>query len=29
MAQEVEELFPEAVFTMPTGTKLVNYSAIH
>lgn len=29
MAQEVEELFPEAVFTMPSGTKLVNYSAIH
>lgn len=29
MAQEVETRFPEAVFTMPTGTKLVNYSAIH
>lgn len=29
MAQEVEARFPEAVFTMPTGTKLVNYSAIH
>lgn len=29
MAQEVEALFPAAVFTMPTGTKLVNYSAIH
>ena len=29
MAQEVETRFPDAVFTMPTGTKLVNYSAIH